>query len=189
MYEPFAQQTRWNVFLAVRSPAAPEALAPAIRAHLAALDPSVPLYDVGTLEGALSGSLVTKRAMNQLIGGFALVALLLATMGIYGVMSLNVNDRVNEFGVRLALGAEPRHLLRLVIRQGMMLALIGVVAGLAGASILTGSLRGLLFGVPPLDPVTCIAMAVLLSLVALAACYVPARRATRAEPSAALRHE
>jgi ABC-type antimicrobial peptide transport system permease subunit len=134
-------------------------------------------------------SLVTTRLTNWLLAGFAVTALLLALTGIYGVMALNVANRRNEFGIRLALGAQATNVLRLILGQGLRLAIVGVAAGLLAAIGLTRLLQGLLFGISASDPVTFAVLAVLLVAVALLACWIPARRATKVDPLEALRSE
>src|SRR6516225_8987825 len=161
--------------LVVRTGVTPEAMTSALLHEVAVLDPEVPLFAVHTMEQALDRSLSTRRLTDLLLAGFALAAVLLATLGIYGVMSLNVNSRVNEFGIRLALGAQPDDVVRLVMRQGTRLALLGIGLGVAGALWLTRFLQSLLFGVKPTDPVTFVGVAVTLGAVAFAACYIPAR--------------
>jgi putative ABC transport system permease protein len=189
LYQPFSQSINRETFLVIRTDSNPEALISGLRGSVAALDSELPLYEVETLDQAVARSLSTKRLTNLLLVGFAGTALLLAALGIYGVMSLSVSSRINEFGIRLALGAQPRDLLRLVISQGMKLALGGVALGLAGAFALTRLLASLLFGVSSTDPATFVVVALLLTSVALLACYVPARRATRVDPMVALRYE
>jgi putative ABC transport system permease protein len=189
LYQPFAQITSRETYLALRTTGDPAALIPTMRQLVSELDPQLPLYEVTTMEQAVGRSLVTKRLTNLLLAGFAAIALLLAIVGIYGVMSLNVGSRVNEFGIRMALGAQPVDVLKLVVRQGMTLTLTGVAAGLAAAFALTRLMAGLLFGVSPTDPVTFALVASLLATVALLACYFPARRATKVDPMVALRSE
>ena len=189
MYQPFAQTTVWSVYLVMRASGATEGLVAALRHRVTELDPTIPVSDVHTMEGAMAESLSLARLTNLLLTGFAALALLLAAIGIYGVMSLDVNGRLSEFGVRLALGAAPRDVLRLVMRQGLLLALLGLGIGLAGAIWLTRFLGALLFEVSPIDPVTFLTVGGVLTAAAVFACYLPARRATRADPITALRRE
>jgi ABC-type antimicrobial peptide transport system permease subunit len=139
------------------------------------------------MEKALARTLVPRRLTNGLLTGFAAAAMLLAAIGIYGVMALNVNARLCEFGVRLALGAAPADVMRLVLRGGARLAIVGVVIGAAGSYLATPLLRDLLFQVAPRDLLTLGGVALILGSVALLACYVPARRAMSADPTEALR--
>ncbi|HYX43189.1 MAG TPA: FtsX-like permease family protein, partial [Pyrinomonadaceae bacterium] len=189
IYKPFAQSKRRSMYVVIRTADKPEALLAELRAQVAALDPELPLFDVHTMEQAINDSVSTKRLTNLLLAGFAATALLLAAVGIYGVMSLNVNSRIHEFGIRLALGAQPRDVLRLVVRQGMLLALIGAACGLISALWLTHFLASLLFKVQPTDPLIFAVVTFLLTAVAFMACYIPARRATRVDPLVALRAE
>jgi putative ABC transport system permease protein len=153
------------------------------------LDRDLPLNAVTTMEELLGRSVAQPRFQTSLLAGFAALALVLAAVGIFGVMSCNVSQRTQEMGVRLALGAQPRDVLALVLRQGMLLAGLGMAIGLAAALALGQSIRSLLFQVDAADPATLSAVAVLLAVVALAACWIPARRATRVDPLAALRYE
>jgi putative ABC transport system permease protein len=189
VYQPATQWVSRDMSLVVRATSDPAALIPAIRQQLASLDPELPLAEVSTIEQALARTLVTKRLTNLLFASFAATALLLALIGIYGVMSLNVGSRINEFGIRMALGAQGGDVLKLVIGQGMKLTLVGVLIGLGGALALTRLLKTLLFGVSATDPLTFALIALLLALVALLACWIPARRATMVDPLVALRYE
>ncbi|MFN2399926.1 MAG: FtsX-like permease family protein [Gemmatimonadaceae bacterium] len=137
LYEPFAQNPRWGSFLVVRAAGSPEGLTAACAPGSSELYPTLPLFDVHTMEQALDRSLGTKRLTNTLLTSFALIALLLAAIGIYGMMSLHVSARMKEFGIRPALGARPASVLGLVMREGLTLAVGGVVLGLAGAALLT----------------------------------------------------
>jgi len=189
VYEPFAQRTRWNTYLVVRSVRSPAELVPSLRSKLAELDPLIPLYAVQTMQAALDHSLAARRITDALLFVFALAALLLAAIGIYGVVSISVNARVQEFGVRLALGAQTRDLLEMVLRQGALLAAMGVAIGLVGAFWLTRFLESLLFGVGRFDAATLLAGVVVLTAASLAASYGPARRAARADVVRALKAE
>jgi putative ABC transport system permease protein len=190
-YVPF-EQNLWSgdqMHLVVRSASNPQGLVEALRRELRALDPTLPLANVRTGEELLFAAASRPRFQTLLIGLFALVALLLSGVGIYGVISYAAAQRTHEIGVRLALGARPRDVLALVVGQGMRLACLGVGLGLIGALSLTWLMKGLLFQVSSSDPLTFALIAILLSGVALFACLVPARRATRTDPMIALRYE
>ena len=189
IYRPFSQWVRRETMLVVRTSVDPAAIAGNVRQEVAKLDPELPLSKVSTIQQAMDRSLVTQRLTNSLLAGFAATALLLALTGIYGVMSLNVANRRNEFGIRLALGAQTSNVLRLILGQGLRLAVAGVGLGLLAAMGLTRLLKGLLFGISPSDPWTFAVIAALLVGVALLACYLPARRATKVDPLEALRYE
>jgi predicted permease len=147
------------------------------------------IYGVQTLESVMAGSLAARRITMILLALFAVLALVLASVGIYAVISFVVGQRTHEIGVRIALGAQPRDVMRLVFGEGVRMALIGVAAGAGAAMGLTRLIGSLLFGVAPQDPLTFAAVAVVLTLVAPLACYFPARRAVRVDPMVALRHE
>jgi putative ABC transport system permease protein len=175
--------------LVVRTAAEPEALSQAAVREIQAMDREQPVSEVRTMESWLADSTARTRFGTLLLGAFAVAALVLASVGIYGVISYSVAQRSNEIGVRMALGAQARDVLRLVVGQGMKLVVFGVLLGLAGALALTRLMSGLLYGVASTDPATFAANALLLAAVSLLACYVPARRATRVDPLTALRHE
>jgi len=175
--------------LVVRTTGDPLAMAAAVRAEIWELDKELPLYQVRTMEQILSASVVGQRFNMLLLTVFAALALLLAAVGIYGLMSYATAQRAREIGVRLALGARASDVLRLVMKQGLILTVSGVAIGLAGAFALTRLMTGLLFGVSATDPSTFTLIAALLTLVALAACWIPARRAARVDPMVALRCE
>ncbi len=149
----------------------------------------MPLYQVRPLTELIGETLSTQRLTNILLTGFALLALLLAAIGIYSTMSLYVGSRTKEFGIRLALGAQPGALRRKVLGHGLLLTAVGVVLGIAGAFAVTRMIKSLLFEVSATDPVVFIAIPVLLVIVSLVACYTPARRATKVDPLIALRYE
>jgi putative ABC transport system permease protein len=175
--------------IVARGEAEPANLTAALRQAVAAVDKNQPVMAVATLESLLSASLADRRFNLSLLGVFAAVALALAAIGLYGVMSYSVSQRTAEIGLRMALGAQESGVLRLVIGQGMKLALAGILIGLGGAVALTRWLETLLFEVSATDPLTFALIALLLTFVALIACYVPARRATKVDPLAALRVE
>jgi putative ABC transport system permease protein len=189
VYRPYSQWVRRETMLVVRSAISPESLVRGIRQEVAKLDPELPLSNVSSVQQAMDRSLVTTRLTNSLLAGFAATALLLALTGIYGVMSLNVANRRNEFGIRLALGAQTSNVLKLILGQGFRLAMVGVALGLLAAIAFTRLLKGLLFGISASDPLTFAVIAVLLVGVALLACWIPARRATKVDPLEALRSE
>lgn len=171
----------------VRSATDPSGLAAAVTSRIRALDPDLPIYKMRTMGERVEASLAERRFSTLLLTLFAVLALGLAAIGIYGVLACLVSQGTRELGVRLALGATPRDLLLLVVRQGMSVAAAGMVLGLAGAFVLTRFMRALLFGVQASDPVTFVSIALTLALVALVACYVPARRAASIDPMISLR--
>src|SRR5205085_436642 len=191
IYFPVAQGPDGRMSIVARTTAEPEAVAGAVRGVVAELDPGVPVFGVRTMERLISDSRATfmRRYPAYLIAVFACVALLLAVVGIYGVISYAVTQRTRELAIRVALGAQGRDVLRLVLRDGLLLALAGVGLGVCGALALTRLMAGLLFGVSATDPLTFAGVSLLLALVALAACLVPARRATKVDPMVALRYE
>ncbi len=173
----------------VRATAAPSGLIAAIKREIAALDPTIPLSEFSSMERITARSVATPRFYMLLVGLFALLGLALAAVGIYGVISYSVEQRANEIGLRIALGAQSRDVVRLILSQGLALALLGVAIGLAGAYGLTRLMKSLLFGVSATDPLTFAAIALLLLVVATLACWVPARRAAKVDPLVAIRYE
>jgi predicted permease len=188
-YTPHLQNLFSTMYVAVRTSGDPLSLAAAVSREARALDPNVPIYDVKPMEQLLAQSLARRRFAMVSLGLFALVALLLAAVGIYGVMSYSVAQRTREIGIRVALGAQTNNVLKLVVGQGMRLAGLGVGAGLLAAFALTRVMASLLFGVPATDPLTFAVIALLLAGVALVACWIPARRAAQVDPMVALRYE
>ena len=188
-YVPYLQSPGNSMQLAVRTAADPDSMVSAVRAQVRDVDPDQPLYHMATLQQVLSESLAPRRFNMLLLGIFAGIALTLATVGIYGVMAFSVTQRTHEIGIRMALGAERRNVLRLIVRQGLRLTLFGVVLGVAGAWALTSFLASFLFGVAPRDPATFVLVSLALVAVSILACYIPARRATRVDPMVALRYE
>jgi ABC-type antimicrobial peptide transport system permease subunit len=173
-------------FIVLRTSGDPAAVAEALRAEARAFDATLALYDIRTMEQIRSESVAERRFLLLLIGAFGVLALVLAAVGVYGVMALVVTERTQEMGVRLALGAAPADVLRMVVRQAMVLAGIGVAAGVAVATALTPLMASQLFGVPPIDPVTYLAVPLLLVAVATVAALVPGRRAMRIDPVRAM---
>jgi putative ABC transport system permease protein len=192
IYQPHAQKRfpwlRWMT-LVVRTNADPAQMIASVRSRLQEVDKEQPVYEISTMDDLLARSLAQPRFALSLLGLFAGLALLLAGIGIYGVMSYAVAQRRHEIGIRLALGAQPRDVLRLVIGEGMRLASLGVGLGLIGAFILTRFIKSLLFGVGAADPMTFALISLLILSVALLACYLPARRAMKADPLIALRSD
>jgi len=188
-YAPLTQQPWSYVGLAIRSTAPVETLLPSVRGVIAEFDPDLPVHSVRPMEQVLSESLGPRLFTLGLTGAFALLALALAGIGVYGVMSYAVASRTQEIGVRIALGAQSGDVLRLVVGQSMRLAGSGIAVGILGAFWLAQFLGSLLFGVKPRDPATFAGVALLLFAVALVACYIPARRAMRVDPLVALRYE
>jgi putative ABC transport system permease protein len=190
LYMPYAQAPfLGRMSLVARTQVEPRSLAKAIQNEVAALDREIALGDVKMMDQYLGAAVAQPRFSALLFGLFALLALSLAAVGLYGVMAYTVSQRTREVGVRMALGAQTADVLRLMIAQGMKLTLLGVGVGLAGAFALTRLMKTLLFGVSATDPLTFAVVALSLSLVALAACYLPARRAAKVDPLLALRHE
>jgi putative ABC transport system permease protein len=189
-YVPYAQDAGWGALsLAVRTKGEPEALTTAVRGAILSIDKNQPAYDIKTMDDVFSASVANTRLVALLFGAFSMFALLLASIGIYGVIAYSVAQRTHEIGIRLALGAQTTDVRRMIITQGMVLTLIGAVLGLAAAFAATRVMRGLLYGVSATDPLVFIAVSLLLTVVALLACYIPARRATKVDPMIALRYE
>lgn len=188
-YLPASQAPLGDMTVLVRTVNEPTSLVPALREAVWSIDPGQPITDVNTLEKIVAESIAQPRLNMLLMGLFGGLALLLSAVGIYGLLSYSVTQRTQEMGIRMALGAQVSDVLKLVLKQGMLLALVGEAIGLVGAVALTRLIRGLLFGVTPTDTTTFVAVVGVLTAVALLACYLPARRATKVDPLQALRYE
>ena len=190
MYLDFTQSSDWSAIeMVVRSPRSPESLVPEVRSALAAFDPTMPNGEYYRLERLVDDAVAPRRLITQMLGFFSALALVLAALGLYGVISYSVGQRTQEIGIRMAIGAQRRDVLQLVLYGGLRLIGIGVAIGLCGAFVLTRVLQGLLFGVTAHDPLIFAGNAVLLSAVGAAACVVPSLRATRIDPIIALRSD
>jgi putative ABC transport system permease protein len=185
--DPFSDWHAMN--LALRTRADPASLTSAVLAQVHSLDPDLAVASIRTMTQVISSSVAGSRYNTILLGTFASLALLLAAIGVYGVLSYAVAQQKHEIGIRMALGAEKWDVLTMVVEQGMKVAAIGVGIGIVGALALTRLLSSLLYGVKPTDPLTFIAASLLLITVAVLACYIPARRATKVDPLVALREE
>jgi putative ABC transport system permease protein len=190
IYAPFSQtKILQGVFLAVRTTPDPMAVVSAIQNRIWALDKDRPITSIKTIDQQIAEHNATPRSQSILLGIFGSLGLLLAVAGVYGVMSYLVSQQTREIGIRMALGAEPNRILRLIVSHGLKLALAGVAIGLSASLALTRFLSSLLFGISPTDPLTFAAVAISLTAVAVAACYIPARRAMTVDPMIALHHE
>jgi predicted permease len=189
IYLSDSQSPSYSSVVYARTAGDPGKIGDAIRREVQAVDPDVPVFAVRSLEAVVARSMAERRFALEILGFFAVIALLLASIGIYGVMAYTFSQRTHEIGIRIALGAQRQHILRMALGEGMLLVAFGLAAGLFGSLLLTQFLRSMLFAVKPTDPVTFVAIAALLSGVALLACYIPAHRATRVDPLVALREE
>jgi predicted permease len=189
MYLPAAQQPTFANWLAVRTYGDPARLAAAVRQTIRSVDPGMPIAAVSTMEEILDRETFQRRLQTTLLAAFAALAVLLASLGIYGVLAYLVSRRTQEIGIRMALGAAPGDVLREVLGQGLRLSAAGIAAGIVAALGVTRVLSKVLYGVTPTDPVTFFSVAMLLLLVALAASYIPARRAMKTDPILTLREE
>jgi putative ABC transport system permease protein len=190
MYYNFRQTDDWSAIeLVVRSSRPLASFMPDVRTAIKAFDPTLPSTEFTTLEQIVDHTVAPRRLITELLGLFSSLGLILASLGLYGVMAYSVSQRTREIGVRMALGAQRGDVLALVLRHGVKLTAGGIVIGLAGSLALTRVMRGLLYGVGPNDPLTFITIPVLFIAVALAACWLPARYAANTDPIEALRHE
>lgn len=189
MYIPYLQQPKPAMALVIRTASDPTNLVASVRNEVQAIDKDQPVHAVKVMNQAVAASIASRRLSLMLLGIFAVLALVLAAVGIYGVVSYSVSQRTHEIGIRMALGARPRDVFKLIVGQGMLLTLIGVAFGVAGAFAVTRVMASLLYGVSPTDPITFIGLSLLLAAIALLACYIPARRAMKVDPMVALRYE
>ncbi len=189
VYASYKQVNGARTGLLLRTTVQPESITGSVRAQVRGVDAEMPIYNVNTMSDLLEASSAPRRLNLTLMAGFAGLALLLASVGIYGVIANLVTQRTGEIGVRIALGARPRDVLAIVIGQAMKLAVVGVLVGIAGSLTLTRALTSLLFEVSTTDPAIFVGVALLLAIVALVACWIPARRAMRVDPMIALRYE
>jgi len=191
-YQTFVPLPQWvpdSVTIALRTAQSPEAVSNSLRSLVAGLDPALPVYRVRTARSTVDVGIGSISLLGNLLGAFATLGLLLAAIGIYGVISYVVIQRTGEFGIRMALGAQRRDVLWLVLRRGAVVILIGAVIGAAGSYAVGKLLISLIPSLPTRDPMTLVIMGFVLMVVALLACYLPARRATKVDPLVALRYE
>jgi predicted permease len=189
VYWNYHQRLQPRMALAVRTQGDPALLTRSVIAAIHDVDSEQPVYDVGTMDEVVERSLSQEWLMTSLLSLFASIALVLASIGIYGVVSYSVELRTREIGVRMALGSERRKVVGLIVRHGAMLAAVGVAVGIAGSLLLGRVLRGLLYGITPTDSLSFMSAAVVIFVVALLASFIPARRASKLDPMIALRHE
>jgi putative ABC transport system permease protein len=189
IYVPLGQFAPVNAVVFLRSKSDAEQIGEAVRHEVETLDPNVPVHSISSMDQIIARSVAGRLFALELLGVFALVALILAAVGIYGVMSYSFSQRMHEVGIRVALGAQRLDILRMALGEGLRIVVIGLAAGLLGAAVVTRIFRSMLFEVPPSDPVTFVSASAILAAVALFACYLPARRATRVDPLIALREE
>ena len=190
MYLDCRQTGDWNALeMVVRSTRPPVSLAPEVRAALAAFDPGIPNREFYELERLVDDAVAPRRLITRLLGFFSTLALTLAALGLYGVIAYSVVQRTQEIGIRMAIGAQRRDVLKLILSGGLKLVMIGVAIGLVGAFALTRLLQSMLFGISATDPLSFVGNAILLVIVATFACLIPALRATKVDPMTALRSE
>jgi len=189
VFLPYPQRPNRALVLAFRTGADPTSVAPSLRSALNSLDPSLPIYEISTLESRLLDQDQASRAVAALTGVYAMLALFLAALGLFGVLTHTVSQRTQEIGIRMALGALPAHVLRMVLKEGLLLTSLGILAGALGAILLAKVMSTLLFGVSPADLSVYLSISAVLMLVAAIACYLPARRAANVDPMVTLRYE
>jgi putative ABC transport system permease protein len=189
VYTPYAQEPWRAMYLVIRTGPTSSQLAAAVRGEVGALDKTLPIFNVKPMERVVAERMSPKRLATFMMAVFALLALVLAGVGIYAVMSYAVSQRTHEIGIRMALGAQARDIFKLIIKQGLTLTLVGLGIGLVGAYGMTRAMAQILYGVTATDPLTFVGISLLLGLVAMLACYVPTRKATKVDPMVALRCE
>jgi putative ABC transport system permease protein len=189
IYLPAPQAPSYDSVVYLRTAADPGALSEAIRREIQAVDPTIPVFGIQTMDEVVAKSMAARRFALEILGIFAIVAFLLACVGIYGVMAYAISQRTGEIGLRMALGARRGDILRVVLNEAALVVIAGVGAGLLGSLLLTRFLQTLLFDIKPTDPLTFGVLTILLAGVALLASFIPARRASRIDPLVALRHE
>jgi predicted permease len=189
LYVPLSQNYSGRVTIAMHTALPPGVVAAELRREVAALDKTLPIFEMKTMQEHVASSVWQQKMASSLIGAFGMLAVFLATLGLYGVIAHSVSRCTHEIGIRMALGAQPGQVLRMVVREGMLLTATGVAGGIVAALGLTRFMASLLFGISPTDPLTFAAVTILLMSIALAACYIPARRAMRVDPMTALRYE
>jgi predicted lysophospholipase L1 biosynthesis ABC-type transport system permease subunit len=189
IYAPLYQRNEHHVAICLRGHLDTAAIAGQVRELVQSVNPELPVYEAETLNERVSASLAVRRFSMEMVAFFALTALLLAAIGIYGVISYIVSERTHEFGIYFALGAQRGKIMKMVLRQGLSLAIVGAALGLVGALMVSRLMAGLLYGVRPADPLIFIGVTTVFTLVAFVACYIPARRAILVQPIVALRYE
>ena len=189
MYVPFAQDPAAQLHIVIRAAANPQNLVTALKEIVSSIDKDETLSDFQTLDAIRDASIAQPRFSTQLLGTFAALALILAAVGLYGLMAYSVTQRINEIGIRVALGATRSNILALILKRGSLLAVYGIVVGLVASLALSRLLSSFLFGVRATDPLIFLAVATILAAIALLASYIPAHRATKVDPNTCLRHE
>jgi predicted permease len=189
VYVPLAQAPSRAMTVTVRASIDPASLTAAVRSEIGQIDSNQPIYDITTMREMEEDSIAERRFAMMLMAGFAVTAVLLASLGIYGILAYLVADRTHEIGVRMALGAKQGNVLRTVVRQGLTLTAVGVAVGLAGAFVVSRVMSSMVYGISTTDPLTFTVVPMMLIGVAAVACYLPAWRASRIDPMVALRHE
>ena len=188
-YFPFWQLPNTEMTVILKASGDPDQLISSVREQVRRVDPEQPIWNIRTMDQIRDESVAPERLNLTLFSIFAGIALLLAIVGIYGVMSYTVTQRTHEIGIRMSIGAQQRDVFKMVLGQGMMLALIGIAIGLVGAFALTRLMAAMLFSITATDPATFAGIAILLTTVALIACYLPGRRATKVDPAVSLKYE